>query len=89
MTILDIEAIEHLDFDLEDVCEAEGCDDTPVWSLTLPCCFFTLKICDGCLTKHNRWLNISVLFGLIITHQPCGKELTADELRDTQIVVPL
>ena len=91
MSILDIEAIEHLDFDAkdEDACQAEGCEDTATWGLTLPCCFFTIHLCDKCMKKHERWMNIMCLFDLKVIHQTCGAEWTAQELDEKQIVVPL
>jgi hypothetical protein len=49
MTILEIEAIEHLDFDADLSCENErGCDRKAVWRISRTCCDKTYLTCEEC-----------------------------------------
>lgn len=46
---LDIEAIEHLDFEFAPPCEnTEGCDKAATWKLTTACCGGVFLFCDDC-----------------------------------------
>lgn len=66
MIVTEIEAIEHLDFDFETPCEANGgCDNTAEWVFTMNCCGFTSLFCDphaqNTIDIHELWVKVKRL----------------------------
>ena len=73
MTMLEIEAIEHLDFEPEDECETVfPCGNKAEWLLVHPCCGASDAVCSSCKTGFTLWLNRVDVFGINCT--PCGKQ---------------
>ena len=56
---LDIESIEHLDFEFAPPCDSRaegGCDNVAEWKGVLACCGSTMLICQECLDKNDRFM---------------------------------
>jgi len=52
---LDIETIEHLDFEFDPPCEMSDDDRTATWKLTISCCGHTILACEKCKNTVMEW----------------------------------
>lgn len=83
---LDIEAIEHLDFDHAPPCEAAvPCDHAAAWVVTYPCCVRQTLLCDGCWAQVKRLAEKRR--AQTWEHLPCGAHMTYREF--ISMVMPL
>ena len=78
-TILDIEAIEHLDFDVEPTCDAIiwPCTRTAVWRMTRTCCDAVFLLCDLHKNAETEYIQTysSCLFCIL-----CDSALTPEDI---------
>ena len=57
MTILEIELLDHLDFDFIPPCEVKGCDPEPAkYRVVFSCCGHTMLWCEPCYDHSQRYL---------------------------------
>lgn len=63
MTMMDIETIEHLDFEFTPPCEVRGCDPLEAeYKVVFACCGHTMLWCEECYVAAERYLSEGGLF---------------------------
>lgn len=81
---LDIEAIEHLDFEANLVCESLfGCDRPVAWRFVLSCCGRVFLMCDPCkvaiLQEMADFPDQTVECRFCLSRHPYGKTILSME----------
>jgi hypothetical protein len=60
MTVIEIEAIETLDFDYEIECDGRYCSSPAEWKFTMKCCGAVFFACAPCLVEEERFITETV-----------------------------